>query len=461
MRTGIANIARVLRFLACIVTVLAIFAVLPVPAIHGVARAEPGGLPAPIAAGDFRPFDERRAALGRLLFYDKILSGNRNISCGTCHNHDFGGSDGLSLGIGEGGTGMGADRTFADGPDRPNARVPRNANALFNLGHRDIRVLFHDGRVSADDSYGTGFNTPAEEWLPEGLQSVLAAQALFPVTSAVEMAGHTGENDISVARNDRIDRVWPIVVARVAAIPEYVRLFGEAFDDVRWQGDIGIVHIANAIDDFINSEWRAVDAPFDRYLAGDNRALGPAQKRGMALFFGAAGCAGCHAGPLFTDQRFHALAIPPFGPGRTRAFDPQVRDPGRMNETDDPADAYRFRTPGLRNVVETGPWGHNGAYATLEGIVRHHLDPRNGVATWDRGQVIMPADARFALTDFAVWEDRREMARFLDRIDIEPVALADGEVADLIAFLHALTDPRASVGRLGKPQSVPSGLSVD
>jgi len=60
-------------------------------------------LPQPLGDEDYHDFDFERARIGQLLFYDKILSGNRNISCGTCHHHRFGGGDGLSLGIGEGG----------------------------------------------------------------------------------------------------------------------------------------------------------------------------------------------------------------------------------------------------------------------------------------------------------------------------------------------------------------------
>ena len=419
------------------------------------------GLPEPLRAEEFVSFDETLAALGQLLFYDKILSGNRNIACGTCHNHDFGSGDGLSLGIGEGGIGVGPKRRLPDGAGMPNKRVPRNANALFNLGHRDFRVLFHDGRVSASDTYGNGFNTPAEEWLPVGLASLAAAQALFPVTSSVEMAGNPVENDIAAARRERIDFVWPVVARRVSAIPAYVELFSTAFDDVETPGDITMTHIANAIGDFVNSEWRAMDSPFDRHLAGDEGALTGPQTTGAELFYGKAGCSDCHSGPLLTDQEFHALAMPPFGPGRIRPFDPYVRDVGRMSETDQLFDAYRFRTPSLRNVTETGPWGHNGAYATLEGIVRHHLDPLTALEKWDRTQVVMPASDLFATTDFAVWDDAREMARVKAHIDIEPMVLSDAEIDALVAFLGALTDPAAVKGRLGKPDIVPSGLPVE
>lgn len=74
-------------------------------------------LPRPLAESDFIEFDRARARIGQFLFYNKILSGNKNISCGTCHHHDLGGSDGLSLGVGEGGSGLGPDRETTDGED--------------------------------------------------------------------------------------------------------------------------------------------------------------------------------------------------------------------------------------------------------------------------------------------------------------------------------------------------------
>lgn len=418
-------------------------------------------LPSPITEADFRPFDPARAALGQLLFYDKVLSGNRNIACATCHNHDTMSADGLSLGIGEGGIGVGTERRVPEGPMHPQHRMPRNVPALFNIGHADITVMLHDGRVSVGDFYDNGFNTPIEEWLPKGLNSVLAAQSLMPLTSDVEMAGQKEENDIAAAANRRIDRVWPALAERVASIPAYVDLFVAAFPDVNSAEDITPVYIANALDDFQNSEWRAVHSPFDAYLAGDTDALTPAQKRGLDLFYGKANCASCHSGPLLTDQGFYALAIPPFGPGRTRKFDPFPRDLGRMGETDRPEDAYRFRTPPLRNVALTAPYGHNGAFATLEGIVRHHLDPQASFDAWDRSQVIMPTSASFDPIDFVIWEDAREIARVRARVDITPVDLTDAEVADILAFLDALTDRDSAGGRLGKPAAVPSGLPVD
>lgn len=216
----------------------------------------PGASFAQITADDFIQSDPAQARLGQLLFYDKILSGNKNISCGTCHHHDFAGADGLSLGIGEGGVGVGPDRTPGEGVDQIRKRIPRNAPSLWNLGHKSVEVLFHDGRLSIADTYGNGFDSPAEEWLPDDLANILAAQALFPLTAQFEMAGNPGENEVIGAIRNRLDRGWPILAKRVRSNPEYANLFTQAFDNIYETSDITIVEIANAIGAFVASEWQ-------------------------------------------------------------------------------------------------------------------------------------------------------------------------------------------------------------
>lgn len=405
--------------------------------------------------------DEKQARLGQLLFFDPILSGNRNISCATCHNPDHGSADALSLGIGEGGQGVGPKRTAGEGDDRIKKRIPRNAPALWNLGAKEISTIFHDGRVSHSDIYDNGFNTPAQEWLPDGLSGILAVQALFPMTSQFEMAGDPAENQIAGAAYDRIDNVWPIVAKRVRVIPEYAELFQEAFSDVNSALDISIVHIANAIAAFENFEFQSYDSPFDAYLNGDQAALNDAQKAGLDLFYGKAGCSSCHSGSLLTDQKFYALMLPHFGPGRTRQWDTIVRDVGRMAASDRLEDAYRFRTPSLRNVALTAPYGHNGAYRTLEGIVRHHLQPEEAFRDWTPEMANLPKVAWLEGADFLPFQDKFERERLASRCDIEPTFLTDQEVSEIVAFLHALTGTQSIKGRLGRPASVPSGLEVN
>ena len=395
-----------------------------------------------------------------MLFYDKILSGNRNISCGTCHHHDHAGGDGLSLGFGEGGEGVGPMRTSGSGADRIAKRIPRNAPALWNLGHRSVTTLFHDGRLAVSDLYGNGFNSPAEEWLPQGLNNILAAQALFPMTSQFEMAGNPRENEIAGAVHDRTDAAWPILAKRVRIIPEYAAHFVEAFDDVENPEDVSIVHVANALAAFIGTEWQSHDSPYDDWMASGTPL--PAQAElGRQLFFGKAGCSSCHNGPLLTDHDFHAMGLPAFGPGRTRRFDPMPRDVGRMGKTDALEDAYRFRTPSLRNVALTAPYGHNGAYPTLADMIRHMADPVTARSAWIPTMARLPAAPWLEASDFVIRADRLEMARQTRMLDAEPVILTDEEVAQIEAFLHALTGRTALTRPLGRPDRVPSGLPVD
>jgi len=398
-----------------------------------------GDLPQPLTESDYIAFAPAQAKLGQLLFYDKILSGNQNISCGTCHHHDLGGSDGLSLGIGEGGEGVGTERTQGNESGAIRRRIPRHAPALWNLGAKSIDVLFHDGRLSRSDDYENGFNSPAEERLPDGLNSLLAAQALFPVTSRFEMAGDPEENSIARAAFDRIDHVWPIIAKRVRSIPTYAEQFLAAFPHLRTATDISIVDIANALAAFIGTEWRSMDSPFDAYVKGQLTALSAEQQRGMRLFFGRAQCDTCHSGALFSDQKFHALALPPFGPGRTRPHDPMPRDVGRMGETDDLRDAYRFRTPSLRNVQLTAPYGHNGAYNALDDMIKHHLNPLAALASWEPAMATLPPLEAFQKIDLIIWQDAREMHRYRSAVDIAIPQLTDLEVNDIVKFLHALT----------------------
>jgi cytochrome c peroxidase len=259
------------------------------------------------------------------------------------------------------------------------------------------------------------------------------------------MAGNPKENEIAGAVHDRIDTAWPIIADRVKAIPAYRDMLGE----------VTISAIANALGAFMDSEWRSYDSAYDL------GTMTAAQKRGAELFKGEAGCLTCHSGPFQTDHDFHALGLPAFGPGRTRQFEGIARDVGRMSESDALEDAYKFRTPSLRNVALTAPYGHNGAYPTLEGIIRHHLDPAQSLDMWTPELARLPKATKAEVVDFLIWQDSREMARQKSAISIDPVHLDDDQVDDLVAFMHALTGGGSRYGRLGRPTAVPSGLKVD
>lgn len=457
------------------------------------------GLPAAVSDSDFY-FDGEPPAtqvrLGQLLFFDRILSGNRNIACATCHHPELGTSDGVSLSLGEGAIGLGpARRTIAAAP--VTSRVPRNAPALFLLGAKEFRRLFHDGRVETDENHEefNGFWTPARNRLPAGLENVLAAQAMFPVLSAVEMAGQTGENDIADATSARdFDGAWERLARRIREIPEYVNLFVSAYPHIRSGSDIRFTDVANAIAAFETFAFRADNSPFDRYLrSGDPRHLSAAAYRGMVLFYGDAGCSQCHSGKFQTDHEFHAIGMPQIGPGKGDGVDQsfwnstgsyrRMEDFGRGRVSFRKQDYYHFRTPSLRNTALTGPWGHSGAYYRLEDVILHHISPKSRLEAYRNSMIKLPPMNHMAdlvmdgsgvrldqlgprklrvklLQDSWVVNNSDLKKRIALANELDGTELSKDEVSDLMAFLHALTDPASGNARQWIPDRVPSGLRV-
>jgi cytochrome c peroxidase len=419
------------------------------------AFAGPVGMPEPLSDADYGVVALDEAELGQLLFYDPILSGNREVSCATCHHPAFGTSDGLALGIGDGGRGLGPERV-ADPANLPEQRIPRNAQALFNLGALEYRSLFHDGRVEIDPAQPGGMRTPLDEDMMVGFASMLSAQTMFPVLSPDEMAGHYSENEIARAVRQGLitgeGGAWDLIARRVAALPEYQARFAAVYPHVEGPEDIAFTDISNAIAAFVAFEWRSDEAPFDAFLRGE-AALPPLAEEGAALFYGPAGCSACHAGALQSDHGFHAMGVPQIGPGKAARFETHARDEGRFRVTGHPEDRYAFRTPSLRNVMETGPYGHDGAYRDLAAFIAAHGRP--GVA-YDRAQAVLP---ELAVADWRVLDDPAESAGIAAASVVLP-ELSESDLAALMAFLESLSDPVAIAGRLGVPEAVPSGLPV-
>jgi len=428
------------------------------------ATTRPAGLPAPITDDDYRPIDPAEVKLGQLLFYDRILSGNRNIACATCHHPRFATGDGLSLGLGEGAVGLGTERHVVEA-DMPELRIPRNAPPLFNLGAKSFTILFDDGRLDEDPTRPSGLRTPLEDSMVTGFHSILAAQSMFPVLSPDEMAGHYMENDVSTAiRSGQITNkggAWDLLAARVAAIPQYQQAFNATYPEVAAGRPITFYDISNAIAAFISLEWRADNAPFDAYLRGQ-ADLSPDAMAGMALFYGPAGCGTCHGGKFQTDMGFHAMGEPQFGPGKAERFEKHSRDTGRMHVTNNPADAYAFRTPSLRNVTATGPWGHSGAYKDMTAFLQHHTHPATGMTGYDIANAILPAFPASKKDDLALASNPADVQAIADAARSAPsVDLTAAETTQIIAFLDSLRDQKSIDGRMGVPASVPSGLPVD
>lgn len=416
-------------------------------------------LPEPATRADFPTPEATSVLLGRDLFFDPILSGNRNISCASCHHPHHNSTDGLSLSIGEGGLGHGTDR-HADPSNPPQALIPRNTPALFNLGALEFKSLFHDGRVERDSSKRFGIRLPEGQHLERPLP-LLAAQALMPMVAPNEMAGQAGENPLAdlVAQGQITGPTgaWQAITKRVEGVPDYRRRFAWLIGPSE---PLHVTDIARALAAFITYEFRATDSPFDAFLMGDDMALDNDQLHGMALFYGKAGCAGCHSGPFQTDHGFHALGVPQIGPGKGHGANGYA-DHGRGFVTGMVQDRYRFRTPSLRNVALTAPYGHSGAYSDLGDMIRHHLDPETALAEYlGLNKASLPNHGLPGPHDRAM-QDFDEVLAISQAISIDLAPLSDPEIDAITAFLHALTDPISIKGRLGAPQTVPSDLPVD
>ena len=254
----------------------------------------PGGLGRLPALPDDpeNPITPAKVELGRQLFEDARLSGDESLSCASCHPKEMDYADGTPLSEGAGGQPM-----------------PRHTPTLLNAAY--YRYINWDGKFANIS------------------QLVLGVLA----------------NPKNMNMQDE-----SVLVARLESVPEYRAQFRDVFD-----GPPSKQRVAFAIDAYVR-RLTTPNSPFDRYAAGDPRALTDAQKRGLVLFVGKADCAMCHRGPNFADDQFHALGI-------TGA------DTGRFKVTGVEADRYAFKTPTLRNVAMTAPYMHDGSVSTLRQVI--------------------------------------------------------------------------------------------
>ncbi len=398
------------------------------------------------------PSNPAELELGRSLFFDRELSGNRDTSCASCHHPSMSSGDSRSLPAGTGGTGLGPHRTQAEGRET----VPRNSPDIFHRGDPQWDSMFWDSRVNTN---GDQLMTPAKQDLPSNIKDVLTAQAMFPVTSRAEMRGNIGDRDINGQINelaniadDDFQGIWQAIINRLVAIPAYQDAFAKAYPDVP-QEQLGFQHAAQAIATFEKKTFSQRDSAWDRYVAGDNNALSESAKRGASHFFGG-NCASCHSGSLMTDREHHNTGVPQLGPGK----DPTTElDPGRSLQSGTQADEFAFRTPPLRNVMLTGPWMHNGAFTRIEDVIRHKFDPVESINNYDPNllEESLRSSVRF---------DPETIEAITEKISplmLDNEALGDEQLNDLMAFLFSLTTPSADLMLETTPASVLSGLEVD
>jgi len=400
-----------------------------------------------------------RVELGRMLFFDPILSGNRDVSCATCHHPAFATGDGRALPIGTGGTGLGPDRVMGKSKEV----VARNSPDLFNRSQPEIHTMFWDMRIESGPDHA--IISPAGGLLPKGARTMFAAQAMFPVIARQEMRGERGEdgNEIGALFDSQSTEIWAGLMARLMEIEEYQRLFKAAFPEVPVDS-LTFREVALALADFQSSAFDWVDTPWDEFMRSEPESIsfgfgnrGYRERfpsiQGAELFFGDAGCSNCHSGAMLTDQKPHNIAVPQLGPGKA-PFKPF--DVGFQAVSGSPDDAFKFRTPPLRNVFLTGPYMHNGAFATLGEAIRHHIDPEKSWDTWDTSH--LPDDLRAT----ARHDEETRQKVFATAESAKPLReLTDDEIEDLEIFLFGLTDKNWKKLVVFAPVAVPSGLPVE
>ena len=356
-----------------------------------------GALPQSMKAPADNPLTPEKIALGKLLFWDPILSGNRDVACASCHHPRNGYAEDRDISIGVNGVGFGRSRRFQSPNSIP--FVKRNSPTMLNVGFNGI-------------SQAGEYNPANAPMFWDMRVRSLEKQALEPIKSFEEMRGDAYAEDKAVKT----------VVARLNAIPEYRTLFTKAFGE---QNAVSEANLGKALASFGRS-LVANNSPFDRYMRGDRNAMTAAQIEGMRRFE-RVGCSECHNGPMFSDYKVHVLGVPdnPLIPETDRGLADMPEQFRTASFVETP---YAFRTASLRNLRYTAPYMHSGEFRSLDDVLEFYDD--------------LPENPNVR---------RRQVDPLARRLD-DP----DDEADAIIAFLEALNDDSFDKTI---PSRVPSGLT--
>lgn len=256
--------------------------------------------------------------------------------------------------------------------------------------HKPEFAFVDNARVSRGVGGATGQrNTPSVmnslarvSFFWDGRASTLEEQAVFPIENPAEM-------NLPIAE----------ALERLNADAEYAKAFAALYGGPATAKSLGRALAA------FQKTLETANSPYDRYAQGDDSAMSEAAKRGRHLFIDKANCASCHSGEDFTSDRFENIGL---------YNGAELNDRGRAEVTGRESDAGSFKVPSLRNVAVTAPYMHNGMFATLREVIDYYNEPDKHVRA---------AKNRDAKLD-------------------EPLGLSEQEIADLEAFMHALTDDR-------------------
>jgi cytochrome c peroxidase len=280
------------------------------------------------------PYTESKAELGKLLFFDPILSGKKDVACATCHHPEFGFAESLELSIGVNGIGLGSKRMFQSENDIP--ILKRNSQSIINTAF--------NGLVSNET------NKPDDAPMFWDLRAKsLEKQSLEPIKAFEEMRGHSFTEE----------KVLESIIARLRANSIYSKLFQVAFPESQ---NIDSMNLSKAIATYERT-LIANNSRFDQYMRGDKSALSTNELLGLNAFL-KSGCSKCHNGPMLSDFKVHTLG---------------VIDNEKLGYSDTGVDSmYAFRTPSLRNLRFTAPYMHNGKIKALEQVLEFYEDLSGG-----------------------------------------------------------------------------------
>jgi len=310
------------------------------------------------------PLTATKVELGKMLFHETglgVIPKNavslKTYSCASCHFAGAGFQAGIPQGIGEGGIGFGMngegrfhspDYEPSDMDVQP-TRTPSAMNGAYQ------KNLLWNGQFGA-----TGVNTGLSDlWADlEGTDSPLQANNL----------GLEGLETQAIAG---------LTVHRMDCTPEmveaggYKSMFDAAFPDVPAPQRYELEQAGLAIAAY-ERILLANEAPFQRWLRGDNRAMSKAEKRGAIVFFETANCAKCHTGPALNSMEFHAFGMDDLDGNQVANYDPEnPSHKGRGGFTKEDKDNYKFKVPQLYNLTDSPFYGHGSSFTSIREVVEY------------------------------------------------------------------------------------------
>lgn len=291
-------------------------------------------LPEEVIAPSDNPISEEKIELGRLLFYDPILSGGKDVACATCHHPSNAYAEFRDISIGVNGKGFGSKRTFNQPNDIP--FVKRNSQTILNTAF--------NGLVPK-----TTYNPNEAPMFWDLRTKSLELQALEPIKALEEMRGHDFHEE----------EILNEIISRLNKIPAYISLFKKAFGNT---ATINSVNLGKAIATFERT-LVTNNSRFDQYKRGHEDAISLSEKEGFEIFK-KVGCIDCHNGPMFSDFKIHTIGVP-------------TND--KLTEIDKGfEEQHGFRTPSLRNLRLTAPYMHNGSLPDLLKVLEFYEDVSDG-----------------------------------------------------------------------------------